>query len=276
MTRLYVSSTSAGFVPTTVRGGWEQTSGHAVKGMHSAQDLAGTTTIQSISLSESSASSDFDVLLLRAVSTPLAADHTFSGTLNAMFAVAELNDADFAYYLHVYLTQGDSDTPRGTLLANYADLLTNEWGQTTASGKALSSAQTLSSIAGLAGDRIVAEIGFRSRNTISSSRAAIIYFGGNGSDLVSGGSGTSGIGYLDFSDSFTLTDNPTLRFTQLAVETVRRPNNPNVRITQLAPEIIRKPTTANLRMSQFAIEVARKNGTPMAAAQQPIVIIVAG
>lgn len=277
MTRLYVSSTSAGYAPATIRGGWDQTTGHVVKAMHTAQDIAGTTNIQSVMQSESSASTDYDVLLLRAVSTPLAANYTFAGTLNAMFAVAEsLNDADFAYYLHVYLTQGNSDTPRGTLLANYADPLTNEWAQTTATGRALSAAQNLSSIAALAGDRIVAEIGFRARNTTTGSRNGTIYYGGNGADLVVGGAPASGIGYLDFSDAFTLVDNPTLRTTQLAIETVRRPSSPSIRATQLAVEALRKPDSANIRMSQLAIEVVRKNGMPVAATQQPIVIIVAG
>ncbi len=277
MTRLYVSSTSAGFVPATIRGSWEQTTGHVVKAMHTGQDLPGTTNISSLMLSESSASTDYDVLLLRAVSTPLAANCTFAGTLNAMFAVAEsLNDADFAYYLHVYITQGNSDTPRGTLLANYADPLTNEWAQSTAVAKALSAAQALSGVAALAGDRIVAEIGFRSRNITTGTRNGTIYYGGNGTDLVAGGAPTSGIGYLDFSDAFTLTDNPSLRATQVALETVRRPSSPNLRATQVAVEVLRKPNSANVHLSQLAIEVARRNGIPFAATQQPVVIIVAG
>jgi len=275
MTRLYVSSTSAGYVPATVRGGWEYTTGHITKAMYTAQDVAGTTSIQSVMQTESTSTTDYDVLLLRAISPPLAADHTFAGTLNAMFAVAEsLDDANFSYYLHAFITQGNSDTLRGTLLANYADPQTNEWPVSTPAGKALSAAQALSSVAAIAGDRIIVEIGFRARNTITGSRNGRIYYGGNGNDMVAGGAATSGIGYLDFSDTFTLVDNPALRATQIAVEAVRRPANPIMRVTQLSTEVLRKPDSARLRMSQLTIEVVRKNGMPAAVTQQPVVIIV--
>jgi hypothetical protein len=117
-------------------------------------------------VAETVATADYDVLLLRCVSAPLAADHNFSGTLDLVMGVQEASssDADMAFYLHIFVTQGDTDNLRGTLLANYADPNTNEWG-TTALGKSLSAVATLTAVSALAGDRIVVEIGYRARNT---------------------------------------------------------------------------------------------------------------
>lgn len=130
-----------------------------VRGLHSIQDLTGLGGPISVASPETASTTDYENLLVRAVSTPLSADHTFGGTLNVMLGVQESGtDADMAFYLHAFVTQGDTDNLRGTLLANYADPNTNEWG-TTALGKALTAAQSLSAVAAMTGDRIVVEIG---------------------------------------------------------------------------------------------------------------------
>ncbi len=273
MPRLYLSNNSAGYIPATVKGGWEQTAGHVVRGMHSVQDPAFTGVPSSVSLTENSASANFDVLLIRAISAPLAADWTFSGTVNLMLAAMENgSDADYAFCLHVYVTQGNSDTVRGTLLATYADPLANEWSAVSAIGKALASAQALSSIAALAGDRIVVEVGYRSYNTMTSSRYGLLYYGGNGSDLAAGGAATSGIGYVDFSDAFTLANSPVLRVSQTALETLSRPTTATLRISQTAQEVLRHPIPP-FRVTQLAVEVLRKNGAPVVASQGGMLII---
>jgi hypothetical protein len=100
----------------TIRGAWEKTAGHAVCGM-GAKDLSGLGGPLSIGVAETVATADYDVLLLRCVSAPLAADHNFSGTLDLVMGVQEASssDADMAFYLHIFVTQGDTDNLRGTL-----------------------------------------------------------------------------------------------------------------------------------------------------------------
>lgn len=275
MTKLYPSASGAAFTPATIRGAWEKTTGHAICGMHTAKDLAGLGGPLSIANPETSATADYDVLLLRSVSAPLAADHNFSGTLNLVMGVQESTTAaDMAYYIHVFVTQGDTDNLRGTLLANYADLDTNEWGA-TALGKALSATATLSAVSALAGDRIVVEIGYRSRNTTATSRTATIWYGGSGSDLTSGGAADGGVGYFDFSDTFALVNNPVLRVSQVALEAVRRPTQARLLVSQLVIETARRPS-ANLRLSQLAVEVIRRNGSPPSTGQGGMLIVVAG
>jgi hypothetical protein len=230
-----------------------QNNGHIVCGMNAAKDLAGLGGPLSIGIAETVNTTDYDVLLLRCVSAPLSANCSFAGTLNVMMGVQEsATDADMAYYIHVFVTQGDTDTVRGTLLANYADPNTNEWG-TTVLGKALTAAQSLSAVSALTGDRIAVEIGYRSRNTTASTRTGTIWYGGSGSDLASGGAAAGGVGYLDFSDTFTLVDNPAMRVSQLTVESVRRPSQPQLLVSQLAIESVRRPSSINMRMSQIAV-----------------------
>jgi hypothetical protein len=153
---------------------------------------------------------------------------------------------------------------------------TNEWG-TTALGKALSAAATLTAVAALTGDRIVVEIGYRSRNTtVTTSRTGTIWYGGSGSDLTSGGAADGGVGYFDFSDTFTLVDNPVLRVSQVAVEALRRPTEARLQVSQLAIETVRRATSANLRLTQLAVEVVRRNGSPPSTGQGGMLIVVAG
>lgn len=276
MTRLYPSASGVKTTPATIRGAWEKTAGHAVCGM-GAKDLSGLGGPLSIGVAETVATADYDVLLLRCVSAPLAADHTFSGTLDLVMGVQEASssDADMAFYLHVFVTQGDTDNLRGTLLANYADPNTNEWG-TTALGKSLSAVATLTAVLALAGDRIVVEIGYRARNTTTSSRTGTIWYGGSGSDLTVGGAAAGGIGYFDFSDTFTLVENPVLRVSQLAVEALRRPAQARVQVSQLAIEAVRRTSDPNLRLSHLAVEVVRRNGSPPSSGQGGMLIVVAG
>jgi hypothetical protein len=104
-----------------------------------------------------------------------------------------------------------------------------------------------------------------------------LWHGGNGADLTAGGNPASDIGFLDFSDAFTLVNNPTARLSQLVVESLRRPTAPNALVTQMPVEVVRRPTAANLRLSQMAVEVIRRNGIPQASGSQGgMLIIVAG
>ncbi len=276
MTRLYPSASGVKTPPTTIRGAWEKTAGHAVCGM-GTKDLTGLGGPLSIGVAETVATADYDVLLLRCVSAPLAADHNFSGTLDLVMGVQESSssDADMAFYLHIFVTQGDTDNLRGTLLANYADPNTNEWG-TTALGKSLSAVATLTAVSALAGDRIVVEIGYRARNTTTSSRTGTIWYGGSGSDLTVGGAAAGGVGYFDFSDTFTLAETPVLHVSQLAVEALRRPTQARVQVSQLAIEAVRRTSDPNLRLSHLAVEVVRRNGSPPSSGQGGMLIVVAG
>lgn len=274
MTKLYLSKGGAAYVPATIRGSWSKTSDASLVALYTAKDHPSMGDPVAASATESSSTSGYTSLIMRAVSAPLAADHTFGGTLNAMIAVGESSsNADYCYFLHVFVTQGNSDVVRGTLLSNYGESV--EW-PTTAAGRALASAQSVSAVAALTGDRIVAEIGLRSLNTTILSYSGTAYYGGGGSDLAASGAATSGVGFLDFSDTFTLYSNLVVRASQVAVETLRRPFSPNAQLSQIPIEALRRPSSPRAAISQSIVEVIRRNGAPPpTGAQNNMVFVIA-
>lgn len=277
-TRLYLLRSGLEYKPTTIRGTWSKTAGYTSVGMDVEKDHPSFGDAVLSSGFEGSSASGYTTLVMQAVSAPLAADHTFGGTLDVMMAVMESTAAaDFAYFVHVFVMQGNSDLLRGTLLSNYGENLTNEW-PTTAAGRAFIAPQALTPVSALEGDRIVAEVGFISFNTTLLNRTGTIYHGGSGPDLVASGAPASGVGYLEFSDTFTLFSNPIVRASQIAVETLRRPSSPNACISQLAIETLRRPAAPRAVFSQTVVEVLRRNGAPPPpeGAQSNMIFVIAG
>ncbi|HEY7120171.1 MAG TPA: hypothetical protein VH475_26520 [Tepidisphaeraceae bacterium] len=176
MTKLYpTSDATALYTPATLKGGWEDSSNLVTMRLHTS--LCGD--VLTVADTENNASPTWDVALYRGVSDPLRANTTIAGTLDYTYASLETNaDADFVLHLHVWVTTGDSDTVRGTLLADFSD--SGEWvanGLGQVSGRVMTT-QTLSSVAAQAGDRIVVEAGYRATNTHTTSRGGTLTYGG--------------------------------------------------------------------------------------------------
>jgi hypothetical protein len=210
-TQLYLTTRTAPYTPATIRGAWDDTGGAVTNGLDSRKEWGGVIT--SVARAETNATTEYDVLLYRGVSGPLAAQ-TISGNLDVVLGVRESSTSmDGHWHLHVYVTQGDSDTPRGTLLSDYREAGgTNEW-PTTAQGWALNAAQALSSLAISAGDRLVVEIGFAARNSVTTSYTGTLWYGtqldAGGppvNDLTAAGDETTLAGYLSFSSAITEQD----------------------------------------------------------------------
>ncbi len=275
MTRLYLSRNGPTYTPPTIRGAWEGTS-TLTRALQTKPDEASQGESIAASNYEVTTLTAFDVMVIKGVTAPLAADYTFGGTLNLMMAVQQsFSNSSNSYYLHAYVTVGASDVVRGTLLANYFDSSTNDW-TTTAAARPLQTAQALTAVAALAGDRIVVELGFRAKNGFSSQQFGYIYYSGGGADLVAGGAPSSGVGYIDFSDNFTLAENQVVRVTQLVTEVVRRPTNTAARLSQLALEVVRRPAAPPARISQMVIEVVRKNGVaPVITTKKVAMLVIA-
>lgn len=202
---VYLGNLAAPYTPATIRGAWDKTAGAVTQALMRTRTGGAITSIQ---IGETDAAANFDVLLYRGVSEALAAQ-TISGTLDVMLGVDESSaSADFAYHLHLYVTQGDSDTPRGTLLSDYVEAVGQEW-PTTAAGKALASAQALSSLAVQDGDRLVIEIGYVALNASATSFNGRLRYGDASGVLLTAGDTTvtTHTGYLNFSATLTWLDN---------------------------------------------------------------------
>jgi hypothetical protein len=205
-TTAYALNKSAGYAPATWRGAWDDAAGAVTKAL--SDDYMAGGEIAYVSRAETVAANPYGVALLRLVSGPLASQ-TLQGTLNLLLGVSQQHsDSDFNWHVHAYVTQGDSDTPRGTLVTDYEeDAGTNEW-PTVATGKPLNAAVALSELAIQDGDRLVIEIGYTARNTFTASTSGRVYYGTlsglyvgnltNGSTAVS-----SRAGFVTFSSAIT-------------------------------------------------------------------------
>lgn len=205
-TRFYINNSAALFVPATTKGAWD-----AVPSARAF--MMGTTKfgnlITSVGESEAVATAPYSTLILRGVSSKLQAQ-TIAGHLDVAFGVSEQfsSAGDFFWHLHVWVTQGDTDVVRGTLLNNYLENSTNEWpsGWPNPPATALQAPPNLTSVNALAGDRIIVELGFVSRNISTNNITGIIYYGtqiGNifnpADDLITGDTAVNTkAGYLDF------------------------------------------------------------------------------
>lgn len=173
-TKFYLSTLAAGYTPATIRGTWNDTAAAVTNALRMRKDNGGAVT--SVATSEVSATTPYDILLYRGVTNKLA-HQTIAGTVNVMLAAREFPaTADYYWHLHIYVTTGDSDTPRGTLLSNYVENTTNEIPASSV-GLRLQADSALSSVAILDGDRIVVEIGVIARNSDTNTNAVRLFYG---------------------------------------------------------------------------------------------------
>lgn len=262
-TVLYLTRSVAPYTPPTIRGAWDQTAGAVTHFLDTVK--AGGGEITALTIAETNASPTWDVLLYRGVSGPLAAQ-TLSGTLNVIIGVGSNSaSADFYWHLHAYVTQGDSDTPRGTLINDYVENTTNEWPGAD-DQLALQAAQAIS-LAVSDGDRIVVELGLIARNSVATSFSGTMRYGtllaGGGTeaaDATVGGSVTTGAGHLVFSVSVDELGDPSpQRVSQVVTELGEVGEEPN-RVSQVVAEVGSDGAAAN-RVSQLTLEVAAPSST---------------
>ena len=132
-------------------------------------------TITSVARAETNANDEYDVLLYRGVSGPLGTQE-IDVNVNVVIGVSGPAAANDHWHLHIYTTQGDSDTVREVGLDNYREAAgVNEW-PATAVGVALNAAQSCH-IHTQDGDRLVVEIGYAARNTVTTSYTGTLWYG---------------------------------------------------------------------------------------------------
>jgi hypothetical protein len=167
--KLYlINALTALFSPTTVRGSWDITTefiaGLTLSGYKGGGNLPG------ISSGTETAAGTVKVGLDRWVSEPLDAQ-TFGGTIDLVIGARTFAaDSDCSWALHVFVTVGETDAVRGTLLDTYTDPLSNEIPSAGPQGWSLDAPQALSAVTCQRGDRLVIELGFISRNALTAGR----------------------------------------------------------------------------------------------------------
>lgn len=192
--RFYLTATAAPYTPTTKRGAWDNSAATLARYLGPRPAGTATTAVGA----ETSATNNYDVLWGRWVSDAAVAAGTLSGTVEWIAGVLEAaTDANAFWHVHIYVTSGDTDTVRGTLLTD--SIGATEFPTTTAAGRG-EGAKTVTSVAISVGDRIVVELGFQNQNTITTSRNITLQYGGTGTtDRASGNTTAANPGWVEFS-----------------------------------------------------------------------------
>jgi hypothetical protein len=177
-TTYYLANASAPYAPATLRGTWDSTGSSLDKKLVTSVGSAGSYT--DLTISETSATNPYRVLFLRCVSDGLGGATTYTGWARVgLFCNLDMT-ALACLAFHLYATQGDSDTPRGTLASNVAmteaQFAANN--QSSLKGHVTFSAP-LTEVALQSGDRLVLEVGLYFRNTTTSSKSGVVSYGGS-------------------------------------------------------------------------------------------------
>lgn len=151
--------------PATIRGTWNDTTtaATATNRLEPGKEWGGN--IAAFPCAEVAAA-ETHVLLYRGVSGPLAAQ-TISGTLQPFVGVlTSAAGSSFYWHVHAFITQGDTDLVRGTVLPDYVENAPSpEWRNNDWIGAGFVTPQAMTPVATVAGDRLVVEVGYVSRNT---------------------------------------------------------------------------------------------------------------
>lgn len=211
--RLYLTNASPEYTPATLKGAWDDTTQTVARALADAKSGASTTVAQA---DGTATTSDLDFYMGRwilhdeLVLTP----GSLAGSATLMLAKQESNaSANHRLHAHMWVTQGDSDSVRGTLVS---DFIYGTETPTTMTG--VSHALTLSPVDVQQGDRIVLELGYRVFGAASSTSYTGTYrYGGTDStDLAAGTTGvTTRSPWIEFSDSNGVIGPPPKRFTDL-------------------------------------------------------------
>lgn len=191
--KLYLGNTTIPYDPATERGSWDFTA-------YTSGMLTFVPTGASATNTQANNASGINkaALNFKLVSRPLD-DCTISGTLTLVVGASESNVAANAYRkVHLFVTTGDSDIVRGTLINNSVDAVSEF--STTATGMSYAGI-ALSSVSAKRGDRLVLELGTNYND--STTNSTTLYIGTTGTTDLSGGDTnvTTRPGYIQFSSS---------------------------------------------------------------------------
>jgi hypothetical protein len=206
-TRLWLTGSTTPYTPATAKGDWNSSVSSAdIK--YLSRNPGGS--IGTSSVNAGSTAVDTDVILNRFVSDGMLKAGVFGATASWMIgSKATSASMGAVQHVHIWVTQGNSDTLRGTLLDNRVGTTAFT---TTATGVG-ESGVTLAPVLVSVGDRVVFEVGYRTTSPSSSWNATINYGGTQTDDLSSGSTNvTTELGWLDLTgaDGFLVPSMSTL------------------------------------------------------------------
>lgn len=200
--KFYLNDAAAAYNPAVAKGAWDDTTNQPDIGQLGSTPSGAYATL---GVAETSTTNNWDVLLATFVSDALLnpvsflTTDVFTGVLSVLESSASANDFT---HIHIWVTTGNTDTVRGTLINDYINA--TEWPTTTA-GQVIIAKKLANNVSALAGDHIVIEIGYQAQNTSGTSFTGTLGFGTNGptSDLSDGDTSvTVDPSWVSFSSNF--------------------------------------------------------------------------
>ena len=164
---------------TTYKGGWDKTSQCVDKALETGK----VDTTSSNSTSGIPATANYKSLIARFISPALSTSASIGTTYSQMLGISEYSsNTHLCPRTHAYVTVGDSDTVRGTIVNAWTD--SNE---APVSGGGTLESPTCAAVSAQAGDHIVIEVGGQFNET-GGTGLGYLHFGGTGSnDLAASG-----------------------------------------------------------------------------------------
>jgi len=237
--KFYLNDAAASYNPGVLKGAWNDTSDSGDIGQLGTSPSGAYVTL---GVAETNTSPTWNVYLASFVSDALANNVSFktTDTLTGVLAVLVSNAAALdVTHIHIWVTVGNSDTVRGTLLND--SIGSSDW-PTTTQGLSLGTLNLSNNVNALTGDHIVVEIGYQAQNTVATSYTGTLGFGANSPanpDLTNGDTSvTTNPSWIQFSTDFT----STLTFLGSSIDTNSGPHS--VTVTPLPNDLIVIVTTA--------------------------------
>lgn len=189
-TRFFLTNSPPGFTPSTFQGTYNDTT-LASNNVFVLSDVKmGTNAAAAVT--ETSTTNNYKALHGRWVSPPIAGGTLTAANANYTITHTMARDensasANMTVYITVYVTVGDSDAVRGTLIVPFVGATEFATTSTILSY----SLQFDNTVVAQAGDRIVVELGYNAANTSATSFTGTVRYGGTAADLAT--SGTTGV-----------------------------------------------------------------------------------
>lgn len=216
------------YVPATKRGSWDASSSTITCPM----GLEPTGYAPDSASVDTSTGADQDTLAFRA-SYILRDDTYFSGAVSGVLGIQQAGDYDAHLHIHAFVTQGKSDSLRGTLIDNHID--TDEASTDPATcGEGFS--DTLTDCAAFAGDVLVIEVGCR---TQSAGTVNHFYNGGYEGDLANDGNAGNGdqkAGWIQFAVAAPAAPSDPTLTSPVGAESWREGSTQDLTYTKADPE----------------------------------------
>lgn len=210
-TRFYLTADDAIFTGVTTKGTWTSTSGATNQRLSKARSGAAAVSGPSNDTVTTNPNKRQRAVF---ISGPLKAQTIAGNLILRMLAHESDAAANTTAAIHAWISVGDTDVARGTLISNQVG--SQEYVVDATNYDCISETFTLSSVAVTAGDRLVIEIGNSFANAVATAYTAHLIFGGSVSDLAGTETGvatsTSASGYVEF-DSAILTQYETVYIT---------------------------------------------------------------